>query len=336
MHQAEVPAIPISIFYSYAHEDTRHQQKIAKQLSVLKRQNHITAFSKRDILPGQEWKNEISQKLKTADIILLLVSADFIDSDYCYTEEMTLALQRHRAKEARVIPIILSPCEWKESPLGKLNPLPNQGTPVIYWKPQVKAYDDIAKGVRRVVDDVRRRKSRGRVTLHAEQAIEQTHFVKSLPKHPSVSPLKSILLDAGEDLGKVLPKVLNFIVNSFSLDEIGKRAKGPSLIFLTLCTILDIFVLPYLFYLWLKVAFLYPFIIFGLTFLIGITNKKGAIAYLTTFIFTLLWFILGLNHSFNYLNTSLLLFWIFIAVIFLFQAMLFRPHNSRRRPRRIF
>src|SRR6266568_3893551 len=331
MHQAQDSDIPIRVFYSYAHEDAKYQQKIEKQLSVLKRQNDITAFSKRDILPGQEWENEISRNLKNADIILLLVSSNFLASDYCYTEEMALALQRHQAKEARIIPIILSPCEWEYSPLGKFKPLPSQGTPVTYWKPQETAYHDIAKGIRKVVGDIRRRKGRNKVTLHAEQSIEQARVIKPLPKQSSVALLKDMFLDAAADLGMALPGIGRFMTRSFSFQEIGRRARGFSLILLLAFTILDIFTLPYLFYQWLKVAFLYFFIAFGLVFLTGITNKNGAVAYLTTFIFTLLWFILGLNHILNYFNMSLPSFWIFIVVVSFFQLRLFRPHNTRRR-----
>src|SRR6266496_3146901 len=173
MQQIQNSKVPIRIFYSYAHEDKRYQQRIKQQLGLLRNQGLITQFSDQDILPGQEWKNEINRKLETADIILLLVSPAFLDSEYCYTEEMKRAFQRYEAKEVRLIPIIIRPCEWKQSPLGRLQALPSKGRPVNAWRPQDDAYNEIGTGIRKVVDDVQRKKSRNLVTLNAEISIEQ-------------------------------------------------------------------------------------------------------------------------------------------------------------------
>ena len=80
---------------------------------------------------GVEWEQEINQHLNNAQIILLLVSPDFMDSDYCYGVEMKRAIERHERKEARVIPIILRPVYW-QGILGKLQALPTDGKPVIH------------------------------------------------------------------------------------------------------------------------------------------------------------------------------------------------------------
>ena len=171
MQQIQDSNVPIHIFYSYAHEDKRYQQRIKQQLGHLKNQGLITQFSNQDILPGQEWKNEVNKELEAANIILLLISPAFLDSEYYYTEEMKHAFQRHEEREARIIPIIIRPCEWKQSlPLGNLQPLPSNGLPVNDWKPQDNAYYEIEIGIRKVIDDVRREKSRNVVTSNADCA----------------------------------------------------------------------------------------------------------------------------------------------------------------------
>src|SRR5947208_10061471 len=99
--------MPVEIFFCYAHEDETLLNKLKAHLRPLQRQGLIDVWHDRDINAGQEWEQEISKHLNEAQIILLLISPDFMDSDYCYSKEMQRALERHEHREARVIPIIL-------------------------------------------------------------------------------------------------------------------------------------------------------------------------------------------------------------------------------------
>ena len=99
----------------------------------MQRQEVITAWHDRLIGAGEEWKHEIDENLERADLILLLVSSDFIASDYCYDEEMTRALQRHDAGKARVIPVIVRDVNWSKAPFAKLQALPKDGKAVTLW-----------------------------------------------------------------------------------------------------------------------------------------------------------------------------------------------------------
>src|SRR5215467_10843175 len=110
--------IPLSIFISYAHEDEPLRQQLEVHLSLLQRQELIDSWHDRHILAGEEWVNEIDKHLKAASIILLLISPDFFASDYCSDTEMKYALERHERGEARVIRIILRPCDWRTSPFA--------------------------------------------------------------------------------------------------------------------------------------------------------------------------------------------------------------------------
>src|SRR6266480_3613729 len=110
--------MPVTIFFCYAREDEALLNKFKTHLRPLQREGLIAVWHDRDISAGTEWEPEISKYLNTAQIILLLVSPDFMNSDYCYGIEMKQALERHERGEAKVIPIILRPVYWYGEPLG--------------------------------------------------------------------------------------------------------------------------------------------------------------------------------------------------------------------------
>src|SRR5437868_11830082 len=140
---------PVSVFYSYAHVDEALRQQLETHLSLLRRQGLISEWHDREILPGAQWAEEIDKHLQTASIILLLVSPDFLASDYCYEIEMQRALERHERGEARVIPIILRPVDWHGAPFKHLQCLPRDGIPVTEWDNQDAAFLDIVESLRR-------------------------------------------------------------------------------------------------------------------------------------------------------------------------------------------
>ena len=106
--------MPVNIFFCYAHEDEALLKKLKTFLAPLQRQGLVDAWHDRDISAGTEWKREISQHLNSAQIILLLVSSDFMASDYVNNVEMKRALERHKLGEAILIPVILRPFYWQE------------------------------------------------------------------------------------------------------------------------------------------------------------------------------------------------------------------------------
>ena len=144
----------ITVFYAYAYEDEELSKQLEKHLRILERQGIITSWHDRKISGGKEWEGEISEHLNTARIILLLISADFIDSDYCYDVEMKRALERHEAKDARVIPIILRPVLWKISPFEKLQAFPKGAKAVTQWEDQDEAFTDIVERIVTVVEEL--------------------------------------------------------------------------------------------------------------------------------------------------------------------------------------
>lgn len=149
------PSKPVEVFYSYAHEDEALRDKLKKQLASLKRQGLISEWYDRDISPGNEWNEEIETHLNSASVILLLISPDFIDSEYCNDIEVKRAMERHEEGTARVIPVILRATNWKGLPFSKLQALPTDGRAVTSWPNQDEAFLDIATGIETAITQLR-------------------------------------------------------------------------------------------------------------------------------------------------------------------------------------
>jgi hypothetical protein len=145
---------PIEIFISYSHKDDDLREELVTHLSNLRRQGKISAWHDRAIEAGSQWETQIKSKLESAQIILLLISPPFMASDYCYDIEMQQAVHRHDQGNTRVIPIILRPVDWKDSPISKLKALPKDAKPVTQWGDRDTAFLDIVNGIRKVVDSL--------------------------------------------------------------------------------------------------------------------------------------------------------------------------------------
>lgn len=144
---------PVEIFCSYSHKDEKLRRELEKHLALLQRQNIVTIWHDRAIMPGESISEEIDEHLNSAGIILALFSPDFIASDYCYQIEMKTALERHDANEARVVPIILRPCDWGKTPFSRLLALPQDGKPVTAWRSRDEAFANVAAGLWKTIDD---------------------------------------------------------------------------------------------------------------------------------------------------------------------------------------
>ncbi len=146
----------LNVFFSYAHQDEELRDELDSHFGILKRGDKIRTWHDREILPGGEWAGAIDHHLEVADVILLLVSPAFIASDYCWDVELKRAMERHRAGEARVIPIILRPVDWQDAPFGKLQALPEDARPVTTWPNRDLACLDVARGLRSAIEELRR------------------------------------------------------------------------------------------------------------------------------------------------------------------------------------
>jgi hypothetical protein len=164
---------PVEIFFSYSHKDEPFREQLETHLSMLKRQGLIKPWHDRMITAGDEWRGQIDDNLNAADIVLLLVTANFLASDYCYDIEMTRAMERHEIGEACVIPIILTPVEgWTHSPFAKLQVLPKDGKPVTKWADRDEAFVNVAQGIRRAIESLSQFSSVKQITLEQAKPFE--------------------------------------------------------------------------------------------------------------------------------------------------------------------
>jgi internalin A len=141
------------IFVSYSHKDERLLSELKTHLSPLRRLQLIETWDDREIEAGEDWREKINDNLERADIIILLISAYFIDSDYCYEKEMARALARHKKKEAHVVPIIVRDANWKAIPrLKGLQAIPKNGKPVMNWPNKHTAWRDVSERVQKMIE----------------------------------------------------------------------------------------------------------------------------------------------------------------------------------------
>src|SRR6516162_2964986 len=145
---------PLEIFFSYAHEDEDLMNDVRRQLIVYERNGRILKWHDRMISPGAEWRERIDSRPEAAQVVLLFMSPHFIESRYCYEIEGEVALRKLQAGEARVLPIILRPCPWEETPFGAIQGLPAGAKPISRWADRDEACLDAARGVMKVVDEL--------------------------------------------------------------------------------------------------------------------------------------------------------------------------------------
>lgn len=152
----KIEEVHINIFFAYSREDSTLRDRLDKHLSGLKRKNYVNTWYDGKIDAGKEWEKEIDSNLSKADIVLLLISADFIASDYCYDVEMTKAISRHEKGDAVIIPINLNPCDWSDLPFSKIQGLPQNGKPITstFWENSEIALNEVAKSIKDIVENL--------------------------------------------------------------------------------------------------------------------------------------------------------------------------------------
>ncbi len=134
----------LNLFISYSHADEDLKNELDKHLIMLKRLGKVQVWNDRKLIPGQVWNDEIKNELANAHIILLLISADFNNSEYIWEKELASAMKRHEEGTARVVPVILRKCEWQEMPYVKLQALPKGAKSVTEFANRDDAFTDIA------------------------------------------------------------------------------------------------------------------------------------------------------------------------------------------------
>lgn len=142
----------VNVVFCYSHRDEQLRDELETHLKLLRRQRILNTWHDRKILAGGLWERAIDEKFRQADVVLLLVSADFLASDYCYDVELELALEREGRGETRVVPIILRACDWKSAPFARLQALPENARPVTSWPNRDEAWESVSRGIRALAE----------------------------------------------------------------------------------------------------------------------------------------------------------------------------------------
>lgn len=208
------------VFFSYSHDDEQYRDQLEKHLAALKHQGLLESWHDRRILAGSMFDKEIDDQIERADVVLLLVSASFLDSRYCYGIEMRRALERHSQGLAQVIPVIVRPCDWQSTPLGGLLAVPRDGKAITTWANFDEAYADVARQVRAVVEK-RPHLSVETVGL-AEPVMQARPRARGLPRSSNLR-LRKEFTDADKDM--FLHQSFDFLAQFFegSLHELQQR-----------------------------------------------------------------------------------------------------------------
>src|SRR5215208_5915228 len=195
----------LKVFCSYSHRDEEHLNDLRDSLRGLEREGLIIWWHDRQIVPGWEWEEAIDKNLRTADIILLLVSRAFMASDYVYEQEIGKAVERHERGEARVIPVIVRPADWQWASFGKLQALPKDAKPITTWPDQDEAWLDVVRGIRKAVEELLLERQKQAAKERYRNAVEKIWVDKrvSTPEAERLSALASELglsMDAAADI----------------------------------------------------------------------------------------------------------------------------------------
>ncbi|SCX26088.1 hypothetical protein DSM25558_3927 [Agrobacterium sp. DSM 25558] len=213
-----------TVFFSFSHVDGTLRNQLETQLSMLKRQNVIETWHDRKVGAGDDFAREIDEHINKDEIILLLVSADFLASDYCYDIEMKRAMERHERNEAIVIPVILRACDWKHAPFGKLKGIPEDGRPVTQWTDIDAALLEVAQAVRKAAERISERQ--GSVSRPLPQVIsDRSRQSATAPRSSNLSLAKQF---SQRDKDAFRVETFDYISRFFenSLSELADRNAG--------------------------------------------------------------------------------------------------------------
>lgn len=214
-------------FISYSHADDALRAEFDKHLSLLRRQGLIELWSDHRIPAGGDFENHISAELEAADIIILLVSPDFMASDYCFGVEMKRGMERHHHGSAIVVPVIARPVDWHSAPFGTLKALPRDGKPVVKWSTVDDAFLDIVQALRSLLA-ARTAQASKSVVVAAAPSATSGHAVAAAPPRPRSGTLSLAREFKDIDRDNFLDEAFIYIQTFFqnSLQDIGERNPG--------------------------------------------------------------------------------------------------------------
>lgn len=215
----------LDVFVSYSHKDDEFRERLDVQFALLKRQGVIRVWHDRRIGAGKDIHYEISEHLEAAHIVLLLVSPDFLASDYCYDREMARAMERHEEGPARVIPVILRVCDWHSAPFGRLKAVPHDGKPITKFTDKDEGFNEVSAALRSVAAEFAAEDSTAKKPVRGTSEPAET---KRIPApHPGGVRLRRAFTDLDRD--GFIDEAFEFIAARFKDSLVGLKAVNPGI-----------------------------------------------------------------------------------------------------------
>ena len=144
----------VQIFIAYSQKDRIFLDALRSHATPLLRKGNVTVWFDGEIRPGETWDDVIKANLHSADIILMLLSANALASDYFYEQEVKDAVERHKAGTALVVPVVLSACLWQKTPLAEIQGLPRGMKPIISYGNMDEAWNEVVEGLWEMVEEI--------------------------------------------------------------------------------------------------------------------------------------------------------------------------------------
>jgi hypothetical protein len=231
LDESERSMDPLKVFVSYAHEDADFRKLLGGHLTSLVNERLIQVWHDRMLTPGTSFGDEIGARLDEADVVLLLISRAFLESQYCYSIEASRAVDRASRGETKVIPVILRPCDWRTAPfgeqktaLGRFMAMPQDGRPIVdpAWQDRDYAFLNIAGSLRKLVEDLRRRDARAPADERA--AAEPPRQPGSGSASASAPASDADRSQDGDPAGKAVTRLLGCLTRSNITFFLGSTA----------------------------------------------------------------------------------------------------------------
>ncbi len=165
---------PIKVFISYSRKDKEYKEELLEFLAPMRRNNVIQIWNDKDIVPGEQWEDELLERLTTADIVIFLVSPSLLNSDYIHRVEIKGAMERHKKGELVIIPILIRNSDFAESDFKTFQGLPADLKPVTTWDDRDSAWLSVTKGLKRVIESIQKK-------IEAKKATPSTQNNSTIP-----------------------------------------------------------------------------------------------------------------------------------------------------------